>query len=127
VANPQKRKGDDAEREIAAKLTNELGFHVQRKLGAGRKEDTGDLYGIPDTVVQVASWADVSRAALTKSKDAEQQRINAAATFAATAVRFPRGEWRIVMTVDQFATYVRNSLPCPACTTVPAPSRYQNK
>ena len=47
MSNPQKAKGDAAEREVAALLSDLLGFTVRRKLGAGRKDDTGDLDGIP--------------------------------------------------------------------------------
>ena len=36
MANPQKRKGDAAEREAAQLLSDLLGLVVRRKLGAGR-------------------------------------------------------------------------------------------
>ena len=46
MANPQKRKGDAAEREAAQLLSDLLGLVVRRKLGAGRTTraggDTGD-------------------------------------------------------------------------------------
>jgi hypothetical protein len=103
MANPQKRKGDSAELEAARLLTDLLGFPVRRQLGAGRADDVGDLDGIPDTVVQVASWADTRAAAVQKPRGAEQQRINAQAKHAATMVRFRGGTWRVVLTVEQFA------------------------
>jgi hypothetical protein len=111
VTSPAKAKGDAAEREFAGILTDLLGLPVSRSLGAGRAQDRGDLYGIPDTVIQVANWADVSAAAIGKPALAELQRINADATFAATAVRFRGGVWRVVLTPDQYATYVRETLP----------------
>ena len=40
---PAKAKGDRAEREAAAILADELGAPVRRKLGAGRRDDQGDL------------------------------------------------------------------------------------
>ena len=105
-----KRKGDSAEREAATLLHNLTGYPVRRKLGAGRMDDEGDLEGIPDTVVQVANWADISRAVRVKPVEAETQRTNAGATFACTLIRLRGGEWRAVLTLDQIATWMRESL-----------------
>ena len=107
MTNPQKQKGDRAELEAAALLTDLLGVPVRRKLGAGRIDDTGDLDGVPGHVVQVASWADTAAAARVKPKEAEQQRINANATHATTLVRFRGGTWRVVLTLEQWARYVK--------------------
>jgi hypothetical protein len=110
MPNPSKAKGDRAELEVAALLTDLLGFPIRRKLGAGRADDTGDLDGIPDTVVQVANYADWVRAMRIKPPASETQQANAHATFGVTAIRMPRGRWLFVMTPNQFATYVRESL-----------------
>jgi hypothetical protein len=107
MTNPQKAKGDRAELEAAAHLMQVLGLPVRRKLGAGRSDDTGDLDGVPGHVVQVASWADTAAAARIKPPEAEQQRINAQADHAATLVRFRGGTWRVVLTVEQWARYLR--------------------
>jgi hypothetical protein len=107
MTNPQKAKGDRAELEAAAILTDLLGVPVRRKLGAGRADDTGDLDGVPGHVVQVASWADTAAAARVKPKKAEQQRINAQADHAATLVRFRGGTWRVVLTLEQWARYIK--------------------
>jgi len=106
MANPQKAKGDRAELEAASLLADLLGVPVRRKLGAGRADDTGDLDGVPGHVVQVASWADTAAAARVKPREAEQQRINANASHAATLVRFRGGTWRVVVTLEQWARYV---------------------
>ena len=111
MANPQKAKGDRAELEAAAILADLLGLSVRRKLGAGRADDTGDLDGVPGHVVQVASWADTAAAARVKPREAEQQRINANATHAATLVRFRGGTWRVVLTLEQWARYVACTRP----------------
>ena len=107
MPNPQKAKGDRAELEAAALLTEALGLPVRRKLGAGRSDDTGDLDGVPGHIVQVANWADTAAAARIKPPEAEQQRINAGADHAATLVRFRGGRWRVVLTLEQWARYVR--------------------
>lgn len=105
--NPQKRKGDRAELEAAELLTQLLGTTVRRKLGAGRQDDTGDLDGVADHAIQVASWADTAAAARLKPKGAEQQRRNARARHAATLIRFRGGQWRVVLTLEQWAAYLR--------------------
>ena len=111
MANPSKAKGDRNELESAAILSDLLGFKVQRKLGAGRKEDTGDLYGIPDTVVQVAYWpSNVLGSIREKVRGAVQQQANAGATFGAAMIKLPRWGWVVCMTPEQYATYVRESL-----------------
>lgn len=105
--NRQKAKGDRAEREAAELLTDLLNLPVRRKLGAGRQDDTGDLDGVPDHVVQIADWKDTAAAARIKPPEAEQQRIHAGATHAATLVRFRGGTWRVVLTLEQWARYIR--------------------
>lgn len=109
MSNPAKIKGDRAEREIAAILSGELGVDVKRKLGAGRAEDTGDLHGLRLTTAQVCDWQNVSRAVRHKPVECERQRVNAGDPFAVTFVRLRGGEWRAVLTVEQFATWWREA------------------
>jgi len=108
MANPQKRKGDTAERECADLINASLKAHgcdvqCQRALGAGRQQDTGDIFGLRDHVIQVASWSDVGAAARQKPMAAAQQMANAGANFASTFVRSRGGIWRVWLTVDQWA------------------------
>lgn len=110
MTNPSKAKGDRAELQAASILADLTGFKVVRKLGAGRAEDTGDLWGIPDTVIQVAHWADPVAAIRTKVAGAEAQRINAEATFAAAMIKLPRWGFVVCLSPVQYATYVRESL-----------------
>ena len=66
MANSNKRKGDRAEREAFAVLCllapDLLVPRPQRLLGAGRREDTGDLWVLPDVTVQVKHRADPAQA-----------------------------------------------------------------
>jgi hypothetical protein len=104
VTAPAKRKGDAAELEAARLLSDLTGHHVERKLGAGRREDQGDLAGLPDTVMQVAYRpSDTLRVVREKPLGAEVQRLHAHASYAATMVRMRGGMWRVVMTPEQFA------------------------
>lgn len=107
MANKPKDKGDRGELEAAAICAELFGLPVRRKLGAGRQDDTGDLDGIPGHVVQVANWADTAAAARIKPKEAEQQRVNAQAEHAATLIRFRGGQWRVTITLEQWARYVK--------------------
>jgi hypothetical protein len=110
MANPQKRKGDSAEREAADLISRLLSVPARRKLGAGRTTaaggDTGDIDGVPGHVIQVASWSDTAAAARIKPVEAEAQAANAREQFAATFVRFRGGTWRVVLTPEQWAAYV---------------------
>ena len=110
MTSRSKQKGDAAEREAAQLIAELTGHPARRKLGAGRADDTGDIDGVPGTIVQVANWADVARAVREKPNGAEAQRVNAGATFACTWVRFRGGLWRVVLTPEQWATYHRETL-----------------
>ena len=106
MSNSTKAKGDRAELEAAELLTSILGIPVRRKLGAGRIDDTGDLDGVPNHAIQVANWADTAAAARIKPPQAEQQAINANLPLSATLIRFRGGTWRVVLTVEQWASYL---------------------
>ena len=112
--NPQKNKGDRAEREACIYLTAATGYTVERRFGAGQDKDKGDLIGIPDTIVQVTDMKNKSDAVLRKPREAEQQRINANAKHAITMVRFNKrpgcaegDNWRVVMTIEQYASLIK--------------------
>lgn len=109
-----KRRGDRAEREIAELMSHHLGITVRRKLGAGRQDDEGDLEGVPDCTVQVADWQDKVQAIRVKAEAADRQAENAGTTFGVAAIRLQGGQWRFVMTPEQFATWAREALPWEA-------------
>lgn len=110
MTNPSKRKGDAAELECAALISGLTGYPVRRKLGAGRLDDTGDLDGVPDHVIQVANWSNVTAAVSQKPLGAEAQRANAGVGYAATFVRIRGGTWRVVLTPEQWAAYLQATL-----------------
>jgi len=110
VAQSAKRKGDAAELEAARLLADLTGFPVRRKLGAGRADDTGDLWGIPDTVVQIKAYTDTQRAIREGLPELRTQQANASTPFAALLVRrHGKKEWVAVMGLDQFATLLREA------------------
>ena len=87
MPNSARRKGDRAELEVQEILREQLGVEARRALGAGRKDDIGDIHGVPQTVIQVANRKDVAATVREKPEEAEEQRIRARVTFAATFVR----------------------------------------
>ena len=105
--NSNKIKGDKAEREACALLTEFTGYEVERRFGAGMENDKGDLVGIPNFAIQVADWQNKSAACLVKPREVEIQRKNAGVDHAMTMVRFRGGNWRVVLTVEQFARLIR--------------------
>ena len=110
MTNPQKAKGDQGEREIAAHINALTGWPVRRKLGAGRQDDAGDLDGIPDCTVQVKNFRDVLRAIREAVDDLETQRVNAGTTHAVAFIRRPGGRWLAVQTVEQWCTTMREAV-----------------
>lgn len=108
--NAAKRKGDAAELEVQGLLRDLLGYPARRALGAGRLDDVGDITGVPDTVVQVAAWADLDRAVREKLPELELQQANAGATFAGLFVRRRGGRFVVVLTPEQWATLLREAL-----------------
>ena len=108
--NPNKRKGDKAEREAAELLTEVTCFECQRNLSAGIPGDVGDIHGVPNCVIQVADWKNKSQACLVKPREVETQRQNADVKFAASMVRFRGGEMRVVLTPEQFNTLLQSAL-----------------
>lgn len=109
MTHPSKRKGDKAELEVQALLRDHLGVPARRQLGAGRKDDVGDISGVPDTVIQVASIARLADAVRDKPKECEAQQRRADTTFGATFVRLFGGDYRVVLTVDQFTALWREA------------------
>ena len=107
--NSSKRKGDRAELEVQGILRDLLGVPARRALGAGRKDDVGDIDGVPATCVSVTNRKDVTAAVRHKPLECELQRERRGCTFAATFVRLRGGEYRVVLTPEQWATLWREA------------------
>jgi hypothetical protein len=113
VTGSAKRKGDRAELEVQGLLRDLLGVPARRALGAGRKDDVGDIHGVPSTVIQVADWKDVTRAVREKPLECEEQRKRrdymGEFPLSATFIRLRGGEYRVVLTPEQWATLWREA------------------
>jgi len=110
MTNSSKQKGDRAELEVQNLLRDHLGIPCRRALGAGRQDDIGDIHGIPNTVLQVANWKNVTAALRYKPDEAERQRQVANVDFAATFLRLRGGVWRVALTPEQYFAMWRETL-----------------
>jgi len=94
VVNSSKRKGDRAEREAVTVLRGLAPDLVvaspQRLLGAGRREDTGDLWVFPGVTVQVKCRADPLNALRAAADGATAQAARAGSRFAVGLIPLPR-------------------------------------
>lgn len=106
MSSPSKKKGDEAEREVQAILRKELGLpHIRRALGAGRKDDVGDIDGVPQTAIQVKWLASPLTAINQGLQEIEIQRRNRRVRFGVVFVRRTRVRehpWIVVMTPAMF-------------------------
>lgn len=95
MANPSKLKGDRGEREAMELLRTRIPWllrpNAQRQLGAGRKEDVGDLFALADTAIQVRNLkrADLGKAIRSSALDAVDQARNGAMPLALGMVPIP--------------------------------------
>jgi hypothetical protein len=109
MTGSSKRKGDRAELEVQGMLRDCLGVPARRALGAGRKDDMGDVSGVPRTTIQVANYKDIARAVREKPIECEEQQNRAKAAFGATFIRLRGGDYRVVMTPEQFFSLWREA------------------
>jgi hypothetical protein len=109
MTSTAKRKGDAAELEIARLLTEHLGGTIRRRLGAGRRDDTGDLDGLTDTTVQVKNYADITRAIREGLDSSTTQQANAGTPFGVCFIRRPGGRWFAALTIEQFCALYREA------------------
>ena len=106
MANPQKRKGDDGERQVAKILSDMLGENIRRALGAGRKDDVGDLYGLVDVTGQVKTWSNITSAINVGLRDLARQQKNSGDRYGVLFVK-RRSGWIVVMEVPTFVDFYK--------------------
>lgn len=100
MANSSKDKGDKAEREMVALLvaaTPDLCVEKpERMLGAGRRDDIGDLRVYPDVTMQVKAYKVVSEGLRAGAAGALDQQMRSGQEFAVGFTPIPRapvGDW----------------------------------
>jgi len=94
MPNPSKAKGDAMEREIVAVLIamapDLCVERAERMLGAGRRDDIGDLRVFDDVTVQVKAYKDLIVAIRLASEGAVEQQARAGTSFAVGMSPIPR-------------------------------------
>lgn len=108
MANPNKRKGDNAERQLAKTLTELLQKPMRRTLGAGRKDDIGDIDGIDDTAIQVKHWNDITAAITQGITQLTQQQQNKKAQHGVLFIKHRKHGWLAVTTLGEWAANERD-------------------
>lgn len=93
VANRQKSKGDRGERDFVAFMQTAYPELVrpdaQRELGAGRREDRGDVRVLYGVTTQVKAWGNVSAALIDAARGALRQKVNASNVLGVGIVKVP--------------------------------------
>jgi hypothetical protein len=106
--HPNRRKGIKAELEVAAMISDELGVKVTRRYNLGSHEDIGDIL-LDNTTIQVANYADLSRAVREKLPTLERQQANAGVDFGALFCRRRGGGYVVVQTPAMFFSLWREA------------------
>ena len=94
-------------------LRDHLGVPARRALGAGRKDDCGDIDGVPDTAIQVTNTQDLSGAVTRKLPELERQMLNRGVTHGALWCRRRGGKWIVVMTPEMWYALMREAVEMP--------------
>ena len=104
-------KGPLREREVAA-MFQEAGYpKARRALGAGRKDDVGDIDGVPDLCIQVAGRKTGLAAVIDEKIVAtELQRENRGVPFTSLWIRMDRKPWIVVLSPKMFFTLFKYAL-----------------
>ena len=104
------RKGSETERMVAKYLREQGFWMAERRLKEGRRDDQGDIDGVPYTTIQVKY---VARPALQAWVTATlKQRDNAGTELCLLVVRVkhkPVAQWDAYMPMSQMATWVPGS------------------
>ena len=103
MANPNKRKGDRAERELATLLSELLNKPMRRMLGAGRQDDIGDIDGIDDTAIQAKHWNNITAAITTGITQLGQQKKNKNASRSVLFIKHRKHGWLAITTIGEWA------------------------
>ena len=110
MTSPAKAKGDAFERAVAAYLLSR-GLPAERRYGAGRKDDRGDIDGIPGFVIECKARRALDLAGWVDEASRERARAGAPCAVVVAKRRGHRVEDAYcVVTLDTFATIVTEHL-----------------
>jgi len=108
VTSRQRQKGSRGELDAVAMFARYFPWWpVRRRLQEGRRDDIGDLEGIPHTTVQVANVDNLLDAIGHKLPELVVQQGRAGTTFGVLLIRRRGGRFIAVQTEEQFTTMLR--------------------
>ena len=104
MSNPNKRRGDDAERKLAAYLQTRGWPDAERALGAGRTDDRGDIHNAGQIVWECKSHKTIDLPGFLR--ELAREKTNARVTTGAVVVK-RRGsadpaDWYAVLELSDF-------------------------
>lgn len=106
--NAAVERGKRAEREVMALIERETGWKVRRRL-AGRVDDVGDLEGVPETCVQIKSYADITRGLREGLAELPAQTAEAGATYGVLFLKRRGPNWAVCMSPETFFALLREA------------------
>jgi hypothetical protein len=112
MANPQKRKGSQFERDVAEYMSHHGHPFVERAYGAGRPDDRGDLTGLPGWCLELKNHRSIDLAGW--SNEAEAERVNGRCQHAAVIASRrgkPTAQSYVVMDLATFAAILAEDDP----------------
>ena len=111
MSHPSKTKGDRFELEVAKAISLELGFDARRALGAGRTDDTGDIWWPNQQwTIQCKNYANLADGIREAITGANRQQHNSGTPYACGMIRRPGGRIVVVQSFEQWATVARELL-----------------
>ena len=81
---------------------------MRRTLGAGRKDDIGDIDGIDDTAIQVKHWNDITAAITQGITQLTQQQQNKKAQHGVLFIKHRKHGWLSVTTLGEWTVNERD-------------------
>ena len=111
MTSPQARKGATYERGVAEYFRANGHPYVERAYGAGRPDDVGDLDGVPGWALELKNHKTLALSGWLD--EAESERVNARARFAAVIAKRRGksvGQSYVVMTLDTFAALLADEV-----------------
>lgn len=110
MSTPQKRKGSEAERQVAKYLQKQGWKHAERRV-AGATLDKGDIYGILGCVVEVKNQKRTDLAGWVEELKVEM--INAKSDMGVVVHKRPRttdvGEWYATVPMSLFVELLKKA------------------
>lgn len=108
MTSPQKAKGSQWERDVAAYLRDNGFPEADRRYGAGVQQDKGDIVGVPGFALECKNQANINISQFLDEALIEAQ--HARAKFGAAIIKRRRRNTKdayVVMSLEQFVELIR--------------------